>query len=347
VASDSDLFSRRSLLGAGAGLAAAAFAPTGLAASAGLIDVHHHFVPGDVIAGSSVPAPPGPPTWTLQKDLEDMERAGVDRALLSLPLAGDLPREVLIRAARSINEAGARLSADRPTRYAFLAALPMPDVDASLKEIEYGLDVLKAQGVSLVTHAGPQWLGSPAFEPVLQELNRRKATVFVHPMSAPCCRGLVSGVPDTLIEFGADTTRCIASLVFNGATLRHPRINWIFCHGGGATVAVIERFLGGTQGQIKPGVTTRGVEFSAVKQPPDVLGELRKLHYDTAQATNAAVLGALKTFIPPTQVLFATDFPYQTAEITRRQVRESGVFTAAEIAGIERGNALRLFPRLA
>jgi predicted TIM-barrel fold metal-dependent hydrolase len=341
-----DGLSRRNVVAAG--VAAAASASTARAtAKSGLIDVHHHFIPSAITPGIKVPAPPGPPNWTLEGDLEDMERAGVDRALLSMPLIGDLPSEVLIRAAREINEAAAKLSADRPTRFAPFAVLPLPEIDAALKEIEYGLDVLKAHGVAVVTNAGPHWLGDPKFDPVLQELNRRKATVFVHPLSAPCCRNMVAGVPDVLIEFGADTTRCIASLVFNGATMRHPDINWIFCHGGGATAAVIERFLGGTQGQIKPGVTTKGVEFFAAKQPPDVLGELRKLHYDTAQATNAALLGALKTFIPPSQVLFATDYPYQTAEITRRQVRESGVFSAAELEGIERGNALRLFPRLA
>jgi 6-methylsalicylate decarboxylase len=341
--------SRRGLLTGAAAMAAAAALPDGsLAQAAGRrIDVHHHFNFYDVIAGITPGGPRPQAVWDLQKDLEDMDRGGVATALLSGFAPVDAPDEPRRRAARAINEAAARLSADH-RQFALLANLPLPDIEGSLREIEYGLDTLKAHGIGIYTNTATRWLGDSHFDPVWSELNRRKAVVFVHPVSAACCRNVVAGVPDVLIEFGADSTRCIASLIFNGTTTRFPDIRFIFCHGGGATMAVIERFLGGTRGEIAEGIETKGVDNFPAKQPPGgVLNELRKLHYDTAQATNRAVLSALKTVIPTSQIVYGTDFQYQTAEVTTRQLQSAGVFTPAELQAIGRGNALRLFPRLA
>lgn len=339
---------REFIAGAGAAIGLAGL-PTALwgKAAATRIDVHHHFDPNQIIAGS-FPMPPMPVRWNLDKDLEDMERGGVGKAMLSWFAPVDGPADARQRAARAINDAGARLVTDRPNQFALLVNLPIPDIDASLAELSYGLDTLHAHGVCMPTNDGTRWLGDSYYNPLFEELHKRKAVVFLHPMSAACCRNLVPGVPDVLIEFGADTTRCIASLIFNGMTTRYPDVQFVFAHGGGATMAVIERFVGGTHGEIVPGIDTKGVDFFPAKQPPaGVLTELRKMHFDTAQATNAAVLGALKKVIPVSQILYGTDFYFQNAEVTTRQLKSSGVFNASELKAIDSGNALRLFPRLA
>ena len=316
--------------------------------SSGVIDVHHHFNPNDVIPGGVPPELLMPSLWNLTKDLEDMDRGGVATAVLSWFPPPGAPDAARRRVARAINEAGARLVADHPGKFALLATLPIPDIDASLAEADYGLDKLGALGVCMPTNDGARWLGDAHFEPPFAELNRRKAVIIVHPLSAACCRNLVAGVPDVVIEYGADTTRCIASLIFGGMTTRYPDVRLVFCHGGGATMAVIERFVGGSHGQIVRGIDTRGVSNFAGKLPPaGALSELRRMYFDTAQATNGAVLGALKTVVSTSQILYGTDVGFQTAEVTTRQLRASRVFKLAELRAVERGNALRLFPRLA
>ena len=110
----------------------------------------------------------------------------------------------------------------------------MPDVDASLKDIEYALDVMKADGIGLNTSYGNKWLGDPAFKPVLEELNRRKAAVFVHPLGPECCNNLMSYVPASFTEYPQDTNRTVMSLLFSGTFTKTRDVSWIFCHAGAA-----------------------------------------------------------------------------------------------------------------
>ncbi len=101
--------------------------------------------------------------------------------------------------------------------------LPLPDVDNTLAEIAYGMETLKAQGVGMMTSYGAKYLGDPAFTPVMEELNRRQATVFVHPLQPQCCTNVVPGVPDVVVEYGTETSRTIASLLMNHVTIRFPK----------------------------------------------------------------------------------------------------------------------------
>src|SRR5439155_17321382 len=130
-------------------------------------------------------------------------------------------------------------------RFGILAALALPDIDGSLREIEYVFDTLKLHGIGILTSYGNRWIGDPAFTRVFEELNRRKAVVYTHPTVAPCCRGLIAGVPETTLEFSTDTARTIISWIESGSAKRFPDIQWIHSHGDGTRVA--SRFLqGGT-----------------------------------------------------------------------------------------------------
>jgi predicted TIM-barrel fold metal-dependent hydrolase len=213
--------------------------------------------------------------------------------------------------------------------------LPLPHIDESLKEIAYAFDVLKADGIGMMTSYGDKWLGHPAFAPVWDELNRRKATVYTHPTSANCCANLVEGVPETVVEFGADTTRTIASLIFSGTSQRYKDINFIFSHGGGVLTATAERF------QIQM-VTTPPYKDTFTRQIVDK--ELQRFYYDTAQIANAVTIGALVKLVPVSQVVFGSDFPYRTAEQHVKGL--ASAFDAADLKLIERDNALRILSRL-
>lgn len=188
--------------------------------------------------------------------------------------------------------------------------------------------------------------GHASFDPVYEELNRRNAVVYVHPIEAACCMNLVQDVGDTVIEYGADTTRTIASLIYSGSTTKFPNIRWIFSHGGGMMPYVIERFLGGTTAELIPGITTKGQgNIPPAKVPNGVLHELQKMHYDTAQASNPVAMRALRTVVPVTQILFGTDYWYRTAGETGQGLTTNKVFTEAELKMIDRSNAERLLPK--
>lgn len=333
------------LVGAAATMVAAGLRPGG--AAAGLeaakpyrIDVHHHLSPPSYVAAANA-SHLGEPTmngWTAEKSLEDMDRAGVAVAILSItaPALSFVSGAQARRLARECNDYAAKLVADYPGRFGAFAAIPLVDIDGSLDEIVYALDTLKLDGIALMTSYGDKWLGDPLFEPVMKELHRRKSVVYTHPTSANCCVNLMKNVRPAVIEFGTDTTRTIADIVFSGNAKKFHDIRWIFSHAGGTMPFLIERFV--RNALIVPG--------AAAAVPDGALAELKRFHYDTAQTSNKAAMAALSAIVPLSQILLGSDFPYRTSLDHVNGLREAGLFTAAQLFDIERGNALRLLPRL-
>ena len=224
---------------------------------------------------------------------------------------------------------------DYPGRFRIFAALPLPDPDGSLREIEYALDVLKADGFGLMTSYEGRWPGDPAYAPVFEELNRRKAVVYFHPLAPACCRGLIPDVPEAVMEFLFDTTRAITSLAFSGAFTRYPDIRFIFSHAGGAMPALAGRI---------EGYVRRHTEL-APHLPNGVLSELKRLHFDVAVSVNPATMAALRNLVPIEQMLFGSDFPYMDIPVTAGAL-DRFALSPAERQAINRENAARLFPRL-
>jgi 6-methylsalicylate decarboxylase len=337
-------FSRRSVLAGAAAFAASAVDPLPQARAestpppAFRVDVHHHLTPPDYVAavGNKAPIPPLSAAWTLGKTLDDMDAAGVQTAILSITTPGLWfgDAAAAARLSRSCNDYATKLILDNKNRFGSFAALPMPNVDATLGEIAYALDTLKADGVAMFTSYENKWLGDAAFVPVFDELNRRKAVVSVHPATAACCGNLIPYIPDTVVEFGTDTTRTIASLVFSGAAERWPDVKFIFAHAGGTMPFLIERFE----------VLARKPE-AAKMLPAGVRPPLRRFFYDTAQACNPSAMGALRQLVEPSQILFGTDFPNRTGIEHVHNLAGCG-FSAGELHRIERDNAIALLPRL-
>lgn len=309
------------------------------------IDVHHHVLPTpymqsqrerilSAIDSARIPQVLG---WTPEKAVEEMDKNGVATGIASLGGPGIWLGDVQASRslARSSNEYMAQLVRDHPGRFGLFAALPLPDPEGSLREIEYALDALKADGFGLLTNYGDKWPGDPAFAPVFEELNRRKAVVFFHPAAPACCRNLIPDLSPTVTEFLFDVTRAITSLLVSGRLARFPEIRFLFTHAG-ATMPVlarrIERYIG-RHNELSPRV------------PKGVLYELKKLHFDVTDAVNPSSLEALRNLIPVSQILFGSDFPFvpigETAEDLDRYA-----LSAQERQAINRDNATRLFPRL-
>ena len=303
----------------------------------GRIDVHHHFFAPEYTASMGDNAKrPEIRDWTLARTLEEMDKHEVATAMLSLSPPGihHGAKDANKRLARAINEHAAKLRSERPARFGHFASLPMPDVDDTIAEIAYALDTLKADGVQLMTSYGDRWPGNPDFDPVIQELNRRKAVVFVHPLLPQCCANVLNWIPPALAEFTHDTNRCVFSLLLSGTLARCPDIRFIFCHAGAAVPILAGR----------AGVTGAGRVF-AKNLPNGIDHELKKLHYDVALAGNRPALAALFAYVSASQVLLGSDYPFGTSGDGIRGLEEFGV-SPADLDMIYRGNAQRLIPRL-
>jgi predicted TIM-barrel fold metal-dependent hydrolase len=303
------------------------------------IDTHHHISsPGFIkeITGRRTGQVPLM-KWTPAQSIDDMDKGGVATSILSIsePSVFFGNYDAARALARETNDYGAKVISDHPGRFGMFGTLPLPDVPGSLHEIEYVLDTLKFDGVCMMTDYQGKFLGDPAFTPVMEELNRRKAIVYTHPFRNDCCRNLVPDVFEPIIELGTDTTRTVASLVFSGTAAKFPDINFIFSHGGGTLPFLIQRFLF---------LPTVRKDLQA-RVPEGVLHYLKRFYYDTASASTIYPLTSLMKLVSSSQVLFGTDFPFLTAKGTAAELQETGLFSAADLQAIDRGNAARLMPK--
>ena len=341
--------SRRNLLAAGTAAGAGALAETAFADPAGrrrphrhgLIDVHHHVLP----PGAPPPLQKLFAGWTPERDVADMDAAGVATAVV-LPglLIGPNPAQNRL-AARGWNEYARKLGQDRPGRYGLFASVPMADVDGALAEIAYAYDQLQADGVGIATNYGEAWLGDDRFQPIYEELNRRRAVVFVHPTDAPCCAPARmsytrEGMDGSWIEWPMNTARTIFSLMSSGTLRRHRDIRFVFSHGGGVMPLLVERVAGLSAW---PRV---GPEGLARYFPDGIEAEFAKLYFECAQACSRTNMAALRSLTPDSQILFGSDYPifpvsYGAGEFAKLDL------TAQTRQAIARGNALALMPRLA
>jgi 6-methylsalicylate decarboxylase len=323
-----------------------AFAQTSAAKPAAKrVDVHHHFLPpaymkeeherisfthGTVSSDKLL-------SWAPSDSIEVMDRNGIATAIASVTTPGPWYGDVAAarRLSRMWNDYAAEQIRAYPGRYGLFAVVTPPDVEGSLKEIEYALDTLKADGIGLLSSYDGKYLGDPAFAPIFEELNRRNAVVYVHPTAAACCGSVLPTVIPQAIEFPFDTTRTIASLMINGALVKYPNLRFIFSHGGGATP-----MLAGRMAEIfdrRPN--------AAAMMPGGFMAGLRKFYYDTANAGRLGQMASLRLMTPLSQILFGSDYPFVAMASDIEDLQES-VTSAADRAAIDRDNALALLPRL-
>jgi len=336
--------SRRSVLAGGAaaigmGLAAPSLiaTPAGAQAKPRRIDVHHHIIP-PVQAEALIRNRGGNPAkWSVSMSLEDMDKGGVATSITSIQNPGvwfGQVDEASRKLARECNEYAAKLEQDHPGKFRSFAVIPLPDTAGSLREIEYALDVLKAEGIALWTVYSGKYLGDPAFVPVFEELNRRKAVVYTHPTVPDCCNNLVKGIGVSSLEYNHDTTRTIASLVFGeGKTaLRFPDIKFIWSHSGGTLPYLTSR--------MEQVAKARKDEF-----PDGAVSVFKRFYYEVAQGNTPGMLAALMYMVPVSQVMFGSDYPYRDAKEAVDGLANYK-FSEADLRAIEYENALKMFPRL-
>ena len=304
------------------------------------VDVHHHLAPPgfirEIVARKTGQIPLM--EWTPAKSVDAMDKAGIATSMVSISEPGVWygDNAAAGRLARECNEYGARMVGDYRGRFGHFASLPIPDIDGSLREIEYAFDVLKADGICLLTSYAGKYLGDPAFAPVMDELNRRRAVVFTHPVRADCCRNLMPGVGENVLELATDTARTITSLLVSGTPARCPDVRFIFSHAGGTLPVLTGRIIQ---------LYAASKEF-AQRLPQGPLPELKRFYYDTANASNEWSLAPLMKLVSVSQVLLGSDYPLRSPEANVKELMGLG-FGNDELRAIYRDNAVRLLPRLA
>ncbi len=299
------------------------------------IDVHAHYLPDFYVAAmrqaglNDVDGMPIP-VWSVGQAIEMMNTNGIAAQILSVSSPGITfaNGEDARQLARKLNDFAAGILRDHTPRFGAFALLPLPDIEGSLTEMAYALDTLNFNGVGLLSNYNGAYLGDPVFDPVFEELNRRKAVVFVHPTAPPNFKSLSIGLPAPLIEYPFDSTRMAANLIRSGTLTRYPKIKLIVAHGGGTIPYLYPRLLTGLG-------TTGGKIFPS-------------FYYDLTATAMPGQTQVLRDVVDASKLLMGFDFPFMAGSTAEPMIAglNLGRFSSSEMRGIEGVNASKLLPGL-
>jgi predicted TIM-barrel fold metal-dependent hydrolase len=308
------------------------------------VDIHHHMLPdffwratneGDHPVGGITPPP-----WSRASALSFLDEAGIDVAVTSISTPGVHTGDYARALARQCNELAAELARGRPDRFAGFACLPLPDLDGALTELVYAFDDLRLDGVVLFSNTRGIYLGDPRFTPLFDELQRRRALVFIHPNPSPDPSAHALGLPDSLIDYPAETTRAIATLHYSNTFARTPDVKYVLAHAGGTVPYLAGRFGIVDEMHVIPGAQTRAPAAET----------FRRLYWDTALSWSDPVLRMLRGVVGIDHVLFGSDYPYLRRDLAvscRERIEASPELTDGERMAVLGVTATKLIPRLA
>lgn len=350
-----------------------------------LIDVHHHIVPKEYVESLSqkgVKKSLGVqfPGWNLKKTLQIMDKNGISTSIISISAPGvyfkdkDPSLEFARALSRQTNKICAELISEYPERFGAFATLPLPDVDAALEELKYAFEVLKLDGVVLLSNYDGYYLGDPRFDRLFSELNRQKAVVFIHPATPPGIEKSHFEFPESMIDVCFDTTRTAVSLILNGVTKKYPDVRFILAHAGGtvpytaARLSIIFSLFENVSGTSSSIAKAAGLISSFVPKLKEAMPEnlalylkvkenipegpefyLKKFYYDTALSASPHAFSSLQTLVDTSKIVFGTDYIFATEAVvplTIKAILEYTGFNAKDKVAIGKENAMNLFPRL-
>ena len=243
------------------------------------------------------------PVWAAERHIAFMDSAGIRTAVLTMPAPqpyyGDA--EESAECIRRVNEVSAKVKQDYPGRFRFCAALPLPDVDAAIREAIYVLDTLGADGVKLATNSRGQYLGDEALDPLMEVLNERNAVVIIHPhRPTPYPERIIATTPLAMYEYPAETTRAVVNMLSRNVLVRYLNLKIIVPHCGSFLPLALPRMK-----SILPAMVAQGY-----MQPIDWEANLSRLYFDLAGNPTPEVLHSLLTLTTPDHVLYGSDYPY-------------------------------------
>ena len=250
------------------------------------------------------------PRWSVERHLQFMDSMGIQTSVLTMPAPqpfyGDA--EESARCVRAVNERAAQVKADFPGRFLFCASLPLPDVDAAIREAIYALDTLRADGIKLATNSRGQYLGDEELDLLMEVLDERHAVIVIHPhRPTPYPEKVVETTPLAMYEYPAETTRAVVNMIARNVLVRYPNLKVVVPHCGSFLPLALPRMR-----SIHPAMQAGG--FMA---PIDWEGNLLRLYYDLAGNPAPEVLRALLTITTPGHILYGSDYPYLADKVLR------------------------------
>ena len=304
------------------------------------IDVHHHMVPEfyartlkrlgvDNAAGAELP------DWSPEKSLALMDATNISRAYLSISCPGVYFGDAgaASELARECNEYGSALKKGSD-KFGFFATVSQTQSNHAVAEVGYALDTLGADGVTLLSSVDGHYLGHPDYWPLMDELNRRKAVVFIHPNLHNTVKDIRLELPGYLIEFVFDTTRAVANLISSGTMDRYPDIKFILSHAGGTVPYIAWRL------SLCDFVLDMENRF-----PKGTLLYLKQFYYDTALSPSPFMLGSMRELVGIEKLLFGSDFPFAPELLVHAEVNDIANLGLSydEEKAVDSGNAISLF----
>jgi predicted TIM-barrel fold metal-dependent hydrolase len=315
-----------------------------------IVDIHAHYFPqayNDLllrIGGRSLPEAARPRTarpmraddsTSIQTRLQQMDDAEVQMQVLS-PAASPPYAENeadAVAAARLINDSYAELATQYPGRLAAFVSLPLPHIDAALREMERGLEQLGMLGVSMTCSCFDRSTAEAEFEPLYAEMNRRGTVLNYHPVQNGICSPMINDYRFT-VSVGAslEDSAIVLHLIARRVPQRYPHITYIIPHLGGIIPMLLQRLDNQAPSQ-----------HPDLPEPPSTTA--RRFYYDTVgHGSQAALLCAWKAF-GADHLVAGSDYPVLLAFETYRQtfhyIRESSL-PAADVDKILHHNAQRL-----
>lgn len=273
-----------------------------------IIDVHSHIITEEYMQmlrkhGAELEDGYPLPQWSVEKHLAFMQEAGIDRAVLSMPSPQPYfdDAEESRLCIRSINEEAARARVQHPDKFLFCASLPLPDVQAAIREAVYALDSLNADGIKLATNSRGQYLGDKVLDPLMEVLNARKAVVILHPHTpAQRPENTFTGGPVFVYEYPAETTRTVLNMIESNIMVRYPDIKFVVPHSGSFLPIALPRLRAAQPLLVKQGLMRQ----------VDISKNLANLYYDMAGGPTPDMLKMLLTITTPDHIMYGSDYGF-------------------------------------
>ena len=264
-----------------------------------------------------------------------LEKEGVDTQVITLTTPGthvETP-DYATKLASLVNDAFAKIVAERGPRFAALATLPLNDPAASLKELQRAMDELQFPGAMLFSNVNGVALADHRYWPLYELADAKGAVLHIHPTSPVGVEAMTEFWLMPLVGFLMDTTLAAAHLVFSGVAERFPRIKWVLGHLGGAIPYLAERLDRGYEAfpECRANIRRKPSEY------------LRTWYYDTVNFDADALQLAIR-FAGADHILAGSDYPHQIGSIpSMLRALRSLPISDADKAKILGGNAARIY----
>lgn len=249
-----------------------------------------------------------PPMTDVSQRIEAMDRVGIDVEVVSLSTPNVFFTDARNQpeVATLINDAYAELIAQHPTRFKGFASIPMDAPDGALRELHRAIDILKLNGVILLSNIGGKALTLPQYREFFAEANRMKLCIFLHPMLPANSDQFREYVLGPIVGFPFDTTLAVARMCYDGMFEEYPEIRWIVGHLGGAVPYLMERMDNGFR------------DFADCRKNIDKLPStyLKRLHYDTV-SFSPYTLKMVYEMIGADHMVMGSDYPHLLGSIDR------------------------------